>query len=121
MNSLNQRPISEDEIARVAREIWEAEGRPEGRHEAHWQRAREILEAGNAQDHAPRPVQPGFTDTPPGMVPDMKPNVGSDELREDAGGRFAKQVHEAPETPDPRRSDARPGRTDPPKPFEKER
>lgn len=118
MNTSNERAASEAEIARVAREIWESEGRPEGRHEAHWQRAREMLEAGEGQDHAPRPVQPGFTDAPPGIVPDMKPNVEPGELREDAGGRFAKQVSEAPETPDPRGSA---DRVAPEKPFKKER
>ena len=71
-----------DEIARVAHAIWEAEGQPEGRDHEHWMRARQLIEEGRAEiefpqataprdadPHAPRPVQPGFEDAAPGMVP----------------------------------------------------
>jgi hypothetical protein len=33
----------EDRIRRKAHELWEAEGRPEGREEFHWDEAREII------------------------------------------------------------------------------
>ena len=46
---------------------------------------------GDQNDRAPRPVQPGFEDAAPGMVPSMKANSGPD-LREEPGGRFAKQL-----------------------------
>ena len=47
-----------------------------------------------------RSVQPAFQDVSPGIVPNMKPDAGSD-LREKPGGRFAKQIAELPEeTPD---------------------
>lgn len=36
--------IDEDEIRRRAYRIWEAEGRPEGRWEEHWHRARADIE-----------------------------------------------------------------------------
>ena len=61
-----------DEIARVAHAIWEAEGQPEGRDHEHWMRARQLIEEGRAEVEypqaaapredtgAPRPVQPGF-------------------------------------------------------------
>jgi hypothetical protein len=100
-----------DEIARVAYAIWEAEGRPEGRDHEHWVRARELIEEGRADveypadaatsreevSGTPRPVQPGFEDAAPGMVPVMKDEPG-DELREGPGGRFAKQLADLPET-----------------------
>lgn len=34
----------EERIRQRAHAIWEAEGRPEGRHEAHWQQARAEIE-----------------------------------------------------------------------------
>ena len=36
-------PVSHDEISRRAQEIWEQEGRPEGRAEEHWTRAENEL------------------------------------------------------------------------------
>ena len=98
-----------DEIARVAYAIWEAEGQPEGCDHEHWMRARQLIEEGRAEiefpqaaapregdAHAPRPVQPGFEDAAPGMVPVMKDEPG-EELREEPGGRFAKQLAELPD------------------------
>lgn len=92
-----------DEIARVAYAIWEAEGFPDGRDHEHWVRAKQLIEEGGAEallasngDGAARPVQPGFEDAAPGMVPDMKENTGS-ELHEEPGGRFAKQLADLPE------------------------
>ena len=98
-----------DEIARVAYAIWEAEGQPEGRDHEHWMRARQLIEEGRAEiefpqtaaprdgdAHAPRPVQPGFEDAAPGMVPVMR-DEPEEELREEPGGRFAKQVADLPE------------------------
>jgi Protein of unknown function (DUF2934) len=100
---------STDDIARVAHAIWEAEGRPEGRDHYHWMRARQLIEEGRAEAEFPeavasgdaepepasRPVQPGFEDVPPGIVPKMKHDTG----REEPGGRFAKQIDELPGEP----------------------
>jgi hypothetical protein len=99
---------AKDEIARVAYAIWEAEGQPEGRDHEHWMRARQLIEEGRAEAEfpqaaaprdgdtgAPRPVQPGFEDAAPGMVPVMKDDPGK-ELREEPGGRFAKQLANLP-------------------------
>lgn len=95
--------LDQDEIARVAQAIWESEGRPEGRDHDHWMRARRLLEEGRAETefpkaaagpddpHAARPVQPGFEDVPPGIVPGMKEGDTRD-LEEEPGGRFAKQI-----------------------------
>jgi hypothetical protein len=47
--------------------------------------------------NAPRPVQPGFTDAAPGIVPEA--SDFPDEKYEDAGGRFAEQLADAPDAP----------------------
>lgn len=47
-------PVTEDAIRARAYQIWEEEGRPEGRHELHWQRAMEWFAS-----HAPAPAKPG--------------------------------------------------------------
>lgn len=78
----------EDEIRRRAYSIWEREGRPEGRHESHWEQARREgtgqtgpmrdAQAETAGDGAglapgaPRRIKPGQT---PG------PNAGSRATR----------------------------------------
>lgn len=36
-------------ISRLAHELWEKEGRPEGRDAEHWQAARRLIEAGEAE------------------------------------------------------------------------
>ena len=98
------------EIARLAYSIWEAEGRPEGRDHEHWLRAKELVErsgagvkpevVAGARDEigqgAARPVQPGFEDVLPRVVPEMKEDAGTD-LREGPGGRFAQQIAHLPE------------------------
>lgn len=68
--------------------------------------ARAALESAGGQlvaatgSHAPRPVQPGFTDAAPGIVPEETAFAAEPaETYEDAGGRFARQVESAPETP----------------------
>ena len=105
----------DDEIARVAHAIWEAEGRPDGRDQEHWMRASRVVEQGRGEVDpavdpqadaaaAPRPVQPGFEDTAPGMVPVMKDEPFED-IEEDAGGRFAEQLSELPEA-DPAKATA---------------
>lgn len=40
-SNLLSAPVTEDTIRARAYQIWEEEGRPEGRHELHWQRAME--------------------------------------------------------------------------------
>jgi hypothetical protein len=113
---MNTDSPSTEQIARIAHAIWEEEGRPEGRDHEHWMRAKQLLEEGRAEaeypqaagagDEAePRPVQPGFEDAKPGMVPEMK-EYGRDDLHEGPGGRFAKQVADAPEDPARHRRDS---------------
>ena len=110
MNLPTTNPTNDD-IARIAQAIWESEGRPDGRDHEHWMRARYLLEEGRAEAEFPdamaasgtaahpsvRPVQPGFQDAAPGMVPDMKDDATA-ELREEPAGRFSKQIAESPET-----------------------
>jgi hypothetical protein len=108
MTSSETNPTTDD-IARIAYAIWEAEGQPEGCDHEHWMRARQLIledraEAeypqafaeGSAHDSSARPVQPGFEDTPPGMVPKMKAEPGP-ELQEGKAGRFARQLSELPD------------------------
>ena len=45
-----------DEIARVAHAIWEAEGQPEGRDHEHWIRAKRLVEDGRAEIEFPQAV-----------------------------------------------------------------
>ena len=42
-----------DEIARVAQAIWEAEGRPEGRDVDQWLRAKQLIAEGRAEAEYP--------------------------------------------------------------------
>jgi hypothetical protein len=59
----------EERIRRRAQEIWEREGRPEGRHEEHWARARREVEAeegGLPRGAAGSDASP--TDTVPGSA-----------------------------------------------------
>jgi hypothetical protein len=71
------------------------------------QTAREILRSAEAERiwegtdtpaDAPREVQPGSTDAAPGMAP-KSADLPAGKY-ESPGGRFAKQLDEAPETPD---------------------
>jgi hypothetical protein len=41
--SIHQTTAKHDQIAALAHKFWEDEGRPEGRAEAHWLRATEVL------------------------------------------------------------------------------
>ena len=108
-----------DEIARVAYAIWQAEGPPEGCDHEHWMRARQLIEEGRAEiefpqaaapregdAHAPRPVQPGFEDAAPGMVPVMKDEPG-EELREEPGQAKGDRAGR-PDIPGPRNPDPEP-------------
>ena len=44
----NTQEPSNEEISKRAWEIWDQEGRPEGRSEEHWNRAREEIGSGGA-------------------------------------------------------------------------
>ncbi len=74
----------EDRIRERAHRIWEEEGRPHGRHEEHWQRARrEIL--GNKAPPNFRPGEPGAAEDIPsqsGGLPGtgISDRMGVDEL-----------------------------------------
>ncbi len=87
----------EDRIRERAHRIWEEEGRPEGRHREHWERAcREIDQTSSAQGAAR--TTPGATrttgtqtstgtQTPTGNTTGSRTNVGSSSLvgSDDAG------------------------------------
>jgi hypothetical protein len=48
-------PITEDQIARCAYDIWEREGRPCGRDLEHWLQAEALLQQGASSSAATRP------------------------------------------------------------------
>jgi hypothetical protein len=60
------RPPTEAEIARLAHDIWEAEGRPSGRHLEHWRRAQAILAGPSAGPVRPRKAPTASRERPPG-------------------------------------------------------
>jgi hypothetical protein len=64
------RPPTEAEIARLAHDIWEAEGRPQGRHLEHWRRAQAILAGPSAGPVRPRKASSG-TGAPYAEAPEM--------------------------------------------------
>jgi len=51
---------NDDAIRNRARQLWEAEGRPEGRHEDHWRQAQQELKAAPTAD---LPMESGATTT----------------------------------------------------------
>ena len=51
-------PATEAEIAALAHKYWEEEGRPEGLHEIHWQRAFIALAKPAAVAKAPKAAKP---------------------------------------------------------------
>jgi Protein of unknown function (DUF2934) len=98
-----------DEIQRIAYELWQIDGEPAGRDQEHWERAKRIFESRNASpgdtadgreahgsDDTPRPVNPGFEEVAPGMVPQMKDDPVPD-LPDPPMGRFASQLKDLPE------------------------
>lgn len=60
MNNNEEMNSNEEVIRKLAREIWEAEGRPEGRASEHWERAAKQTAIANSRDqaHTKRSVDP---------------------------------------------------------------
>ncbi len=58
---------NEDSVRQRAHEIWERQGRPEGRQEEHWAQARREIEAEDAGGSVAEPAAPDAspTDTAP--------------------------------------------------------
>jgi hypothetical protein len=71
MITSNAIPASEEEISARAYEIWEAEGRPEGRDKEHWFRASELVAEAAGKD-GPGQVRPAGRETM-----DMPPSTWS--------------------------------------------
>ncbi len=75
----------EDRIRRRAHAIWEREGRPEGRHQEHWEQARREIEAEEgaaAPDASPRPAAVGGA--PPRTERAPEPSPPPDPLASEA-------------------------------------
>jgi hypothetical protein len=82
---------SEDEISRRALEIWEQEGRPEGRALEHWLRAQSELSRRSEQIRAKSPAEPtGNKSTPipatPAKTSTMQGNDGGDRQQQSGNG-----------------------------------
>lgn len=104
-NPLEDDPARDERIKKRAYHLWEADGRPHGRHDEYWERARELVgmeeSAGAAQ--LPNPA------TLPGADPTRTEPVEEAFLQENLGefpDRFADQG-EAQPTPKAKRSAAR--------------
>lgn len=66
----------ETEIARTAHEMWEADGRPDGKAEEHWHRARAHLSARHAAAVAEPDTAPAVVETQPdAVIPDAPAEV----------------------------------------------
>jgi hypothetical protein len=55
---------NEEIIRKLAHDIWEAEGRPEGRASEHWERAAKQAAEANKQDRNKRSVDPSEASGP---------------------------------------------------------
>jgi hypothetical protein len=76
----------QDRLRQRAYEIWEREGRPEGRHEEHWVQAHREIEAEEgggasagpaAPDDAPTPTSPGGAEATPAQASAAADAVGA--------------------------------------------
>ncbi|WP_082653197.1 DUF2934 domain-containing protein [Aureimonas sp. AU22] len=56
--------LDEDRVRQKAQEIWESEGRPEGRAESHWLQAREIVALKDSYGATLTPVDETLEDKP---------------------------------------------------------
>ncbi len=68
--------VEDHEVAKAAFELWVAEGRPDGRSEEHWHRAKAMLEARETFEPAPAPApkkraaaKPAKADAAPAKAP----------------------------------------------------
>ena len=111
-------PPADDEIARVAHGLWEAEGRPGGRDLEHWTRARRMIEEGRTE------IAPAEGATPSSAPEDPAPSeparggpaAESRKPRRDRlAGEVARRPEERPEpasaTPGPRNPEPMPPTT----------
>lgn len=107
----------EEEIARIATAIWEADGRPEGRDHEHWTRAKQLFEEGRAASDVPEVAgarEPD--DRPPGLHQSVAEDTAPEMFP------YTKNALELPKEPDDRneklRASARDGDDFPPEQIE---
>ncbi|NNU63797.1 DUF2934 domain-containing protein [Rhizobium sp. WYCCWR 11152] len=70
-----------EQIRKRAQEIWEAEGRPEGQHERHWQQAEQELSGGGELPQTSSPAHHSATTIPEGRgkkKSDAVPSLGGE-------------------------------------------
>ena len=87
----------EDRIRQRAYEIWEREGRPEGREERHWDAAKEEISIEESQGQATRPnPSAGPQDTSGGTEPVEEADVLVEMLSKDYGPTKQTPVQKEP-------------------------
>jgi hypothetical protein len=69
-----------EQIRRRAQEIWEAEGRPEGQHDRHWQQAEQELSGGGELPKTSSPAHHSAT-----TIPEDGGRAGSDAFPAEGG------------------------------------
>jgi hypothetical protein len=73
----------DENIRRKAYEIWEQEGRPEGRHEDHWRRARETFRQDKSTAEISGDTTPSDVPTMGEAARDATPNVAANDVPSD--------------------------------------
>jgi Protein of unknown function (DUF2934) len=101
----------QERIARRAYEIWQVEGRPDGRHEEHWDRAAREIEAADSANRAVKRARRGgktqtggsLSRTPPSMATLLGPrrgmietDGGEPERRRDTGRTITNSARSSP-------------------------
>ena len=96
-DDFNRHSGTDDDVSIIAYEIWEAEGRPDGRDQEHWFLAKKRVADGDDEGDASgvkddpngsakaRPVQPGFDDA-----------AGDDRKMNPSGVRPGRESHPRP-------------------------
>ena len=103
-NPLDNNPARENRIKERAYHLWEADGRPHGRHDEYWERARELVGMENSAGAAQLP-NPETTHADATLIEPVEEAFIQENLGE-FPDRFADQG-EAQPTPKARRSTAR--------------
>lgn len=90
--------MNEEAIRQRAHELWEAEGRPEGRSDDHWRRASDMLiQEGNASGHASGAFRPvDAAETPPEAAGSPAAGPGFRAPSEDGGIEAAERPPQDP-------------------------
>jgi Protein of unknown function (DUF2934) len=84
MTALSATPATDEEISLIAYEIWESEGRPDGRDQEHWFLAKELVAGGEGET----------SDTVAPSDPHGSASARPDATGDDPGNDGARQIDE---------------------------